>query len=104
MMQRRWLQGDAEEVVAGGCRGGGCRVMQRRWLQSDAEEVVVQILDIDCTASRLVLLPFRGYVHTNTDGRRRTFFRPSVAVVAFIPTRTAPDGRKKKWRVQRNRS
>ena len=40
MMQRRWLQGDAEEVVAGGCRGGGCRVMQRRWLQGDAEEVV----------------------------------------------------------------
>ena len=36
-----------------------------------------------------------GYVHTNTDGRRRTFFCPSVAVVAFIPTRTAPDRRKK---------
>ena len=37
-----------------------------------------------------------GYVHTNTDGRRRTFFHPSVAVVAFIPTRTAPDGRTEK--------
>ena len=44
-----------------------------------------------------------GYVHTNTDGRRRTFFRPSVAVVAFIPTRTAPDGRKKMARTKKQK-
>ena len=53
---------------------------------------------------RLLCVPLLlGYVHTNTDGRRRTFFRPSVAVVAFITTRTAPDGRKKMARTKKQK-